>query len=59
MASRDRLTGGELNGALTAELVGVQTGYLGHGPKTAFTFYRGNCRSSRGLTPTRATSRRR
>ena len=42
MASRDRLTGGELNGALTDELVGVQTGYLGHGPKTAFTFYRGN-----------------
>jgi uncharacterized protein YbcI len=42
MASRDRLTGGELNAALTDELVGVQTGYLGHGPKTAFTFYRGN-----------------
>ena len=42
MASRDRLTGGELNGALTDELVGVQTGDLGHGPQTAFTFYRGN-----------------
>jgi hypothetical protein len=33
MASRDRLTGGELNGALTDELVGVQAGYLGHGPQ--------------------------
>jgi uncharacterized protein YbcI len=42
MGNRDRLTGGELNSALTNELVGVQTGYLGHGPKTAFTFYRGN-----------------
>jgi uncharacterized protein YbcI len=42
MASRDRLTGGELNGALTDELIGVQAGYLGHGPQTAFTFYRGN-----------------
>jgi uncharacterized protein YbcI len=42
MASKDRLTGGELNGALTDELVGVQTGYLGRGPQTAFTFYRGN-----------------
>ena len=42
MANRDRLTGGELNSALTNELVGVHTGYLGHGPKTASTFYRGN-----------------
>lgn len=42
MASRDRLTGGELNEALTDELVSVQTGYLGHGPTTAFTFHRGN-----------------
>jgi hypothetical protein len=40
MADTDRLTGGELNSALTNELVGVHTGYLGHGPKTASTFYR-------------------
>jgi uncharacterized protein YbcI len=42
MASKDHLTGGELNGALTDELVGVQTGYLGRGPQTAFTFHRAN-----------------
>jgi uncharacterized protein YbcI len=42
MAGRDRLTGGELNGAVTDELVSIQTGYLGHGPTTAFTFHRGN-----------------
>jgi uncharacterized protein YbcI len=42
MADRDRLTGGELNSALTNELVGVHTGDLGHGPRTALTFYRGN-----------------
>jgi uncharacterized protein YbcI len=42
MESRDRLTGGELNGALTDELVSVQAEYLGQGPKAAFTFYRGN-----------------
>jgi uncharacterized protein YbcI len=42
MANGVRLTGCELNSALTNELVGVHTGYLGHGPKTASTFYRGN-----------------
>lgn len=42
MGNEVRLTGGELNIALTSELVGVHTGYLGHGPKTASTFYRGN-----------------
>lgn len=42
MASRDRLTGGELNAALTDELVSVHSGYLGRGPKTASTFHRGN-----------------
>ncbi len=42
MESRDRLRGAELNGALTDELVRIQSGYLGHGPKTAFTFHRGN-----------------
>ncbi len=36
------MTGGELNSALTNELVSVHAGYLGHGPKTASTFYRGN-----------------
>ena len=42
MADRDRLRGGELNAALTDELVGIQTEYLGHGPATASTFYHGN-----------------
>jgi uncharacterized protein YbcI len=42
MANTDRLTGDELNSALTSELVAVHTGYVGHGPKTASTFYRGN-----------------
>jgi uncharacterized protein YbcI len=42
MGSTDRLTGGELNGAVTEELVSVQAGYLGHGPKSALTFHRGN-----------------
>jgi uncharacterized protein YbcI len=42
MTNRDRLTAGELSSALTNELVGVHAGYLGHGPKTASTFYHGN-----------------
>src|SRR3984885_10774935 len=42
MANRDRLTAGELNSALTNELVGLHAGYLGHGPKTASTFYSGS-----------------
>ena len=42
MAAGDRLTDGELNTALTNELVSVHAGYLAHGPKTASTFYRGN-----------------
>jgi uncharacterized protein YbcI len=42
MADRDRLRGGELNAAVTDELVGIQTGYLGRGPATASTFYHGN-----------------
>jgi uncharacterized protein YbcI len=42
MTNRDRLTGAELNSALTNELVGVHTAYLGHGPKATSTFHRGN-----------------
>jgi uncharacterized protein YbcI len=42
MANRDRLRGGEVNAALTDELVGIQTGYLGRGPMAAFTFHRGD-----------------
>jgi uncharacterized protein YbcI len=37
-----RLRGGELNAALTDALVGIHTEYLGRGPATASTFYRGN-----------------
>lgn len=36
------LTGGELNAAITSALIGIQTEYLGRGPKTASTFYRDN-----------------
>jgi uncharacterized protein YbcI len=42
MADVDRLRGGELNAALTDELVGIHTEYLGRGPATASTFYHGN-----------------
>jgi uncharacterized protein YbcI len=38
----DGLSGGELNAALTDELVGIQSEYLGRGPATASTFYHGN-----------------
>jgi uncharacterized protein YbcI len=38
----NRLRGGELNSALTRELVGIHTEYLGRGPASASTFYRGN-----------------
>jgi uncharacterized protein YbcI len=36
------LRGGELNAALTDELVGIQTEFLGRGPATASTFYHGS-----------------
>jgi uncharacterized protein YbcI len=42
MATRDRLTGGELNAALTSALVGIHTEYLGRGPRTASTFHHDN-----------------
>jgi uncharacterized protein YbcI len=42
MAAQDRLTGGELNAALTSALVGIHTEYLGRGPKTASTFHYDN-----------------
>jgi uncharacterized protein YbcI len=39
---KDRLRGGELNAALTDELAGIHTEYLGRGPATASSFYHGN-----------------
>ena len=42
MIDGNRLRGGELNCALTRELVGIHTEYLGRGPASASTFYRGN-----------------
>jgi uncharacterized protein YbcI len=36
------LKGGELNAAVTSALVGIQTEYLGRGPKRASTFYHRN-----------------
>lgn len=42
MLDRQPLRGGALNAALTDELVGIQTGYLGLGPATASTFHHGN-----------------
>ena len=37
-----RLTGGELNAAITSALVGIHTQYLGRGPKSASTFHHGH-----------------
>ncbi len=42
MRETQSLTGGELNSAVTSALVGIQTDYLGRGPKTALTFHHGN-----------------
>ena len=42
MAELERLTGGELNAAVTSALVGIHTEYLGRGPKSASTFHYGN-----------------
>ena len=42
MVDSTSLKGGELNAALTSALVGIQTRYLGRGPKTASTFHHGN-----------------
>ena len=37
-----QLHGGELNAAITSALVGIQTSYLGRGPKSASTFHKNN-----------------
>jgi uncharacterized protein YbcI len=37
-----RLTGGELNAAITSALVGIHTDYLGRGPGRASTFHHGH-----------------
>ena len=42
MEATDRLSGGELNAALTKALVRIQTDHLDRGPANAITFYRGN-----------------
>jgi uncharacterized protein YbcI len=42
MGDSTQLKGGELNAALTSALIGIQTRYLGRGPKTASTFHHGN-----------------
>ena len=42
MVVNDRLTGGELNAAVTSALVGIHTEYLGRGPRTASTFHHDN-----------------
>jgi uncharacterized protein YbcI len=42
MVERGPLKGGELNAAITSALVGIQTGYLGRGPRSASTFHYGN-----------------
>jgi len=36
------LTGGELNAAVTREVVRIHTAKLGRGPKKSFSFYNGN-----------------
>jgi uncharacterized protein YbcI len=42
VTGKDRLRGGELNAALTDELVGIHAEHLGRGPAAASTFYHGN-----------------
>jgi len=42
MVDPARLTGGELNAAITSALVGIHNRYLGRGPSTASTFHYGN-----------------
>lgn len=42
MPQSRKLTGGELNAAITSALVGIHSEYLGHGPSTASTFHHGN-----------------
>lgn len=42
MAEFDTLTGGELNAALTREVVRIHTANLGRGPNKSFSFHNGN-----------------
>jgi uncharacterized protein YbcI len=42
MVERGPLKGGELNAAITSALVGIQTEYLGRGPRSASAFHYGN-----------------
>ena len=42
MAGQALLKGGELNAAITSALVGIQTEYLGRGPRSASTFHYGH-----------------
>jgi uncharacterized protein YbcI len=42
LGASEQLRGGELNAAVTSALVGIQTEYLGRGPRTASTFHHGN-----------------
>ncbi len=42
MAQQGPLRGGELNAAVTSAIVGIQTEYLGRGPKSASTFHHGH-----------------
>jgi uncharacterized protein YbcI len=42
VAVSERLSGGELNAAVTSALVGIHTEYLGRGPRTASTFHHDN-----------------
>lgn len=41
-ADQGPLRGGELNAAITSALVGIQTEYLGRGPRSASTFHYGH-----------------
>ncbi len=42
MADAERLTGGEVDAAVTSALVGTHHNYLGCGPETAWTFHYGS-----------------
>lgn len=42
MSESERLVGGELNAALTREVVRIHAATLGRGPRKSFSFYNGN-----------------
>jgi uncharacterized protein YbcI len=42
MGDRERLSGGELNAAITREVVRIHTANLGRGPTKSFSFHHGN-----------------